>query len=280
MLIVAQTGAPTIMTSRSYRSQPPFSGPSFLDSAVGRIIIATVVMFFVQNLIPAVEAWLALTPRLVLEHLYVWQLVTYMFLHGDFWHLFFNLMVLYFIGNMVEGVFGRKRFLQYYLVCGIGGGLLHMLFDYSASVVGASGAIFGLYLAAAMLFPDAYVYLYFVLPVKIKYLVIGLTVLQLANGITGKAGIAYFAHIGGMLAGLTFFRDQIARRLGAAGPRKRRGPTWQPRFGMPKKRPAGESAGNIDSILDKISAKGYENLSPTEKRILENYSRQQREPGE
>lgn len=269
------------MTSRSYRFQPPGSGPSFLDSAVGRIIIATVAMFFVQNLLPAVAAWLALTPRQVVEQLYVWQLVTYMFLHGDFWHLFFNLMVLYFIGNMVEGVFGRRRFLQYYLVCGIGGGLLHMLFDYSASVVGASGAIFGLYLAAAMLFPNAYVYLYFVLPVKIKYLVIGLTVLQLANGIAGKAGIAYFAHIGGMIAGLTFFRDEIARRFGWTGSAKRKGPTWQPRFGLPKRRPSGETtAGNIDSILDKISAKGYENLSPTEKRILENYSRQQREPGE
>lgn len=268
------------MTSRSYRSQPPFSAPSFLDSAVGRIIIATVAMFFVQNLLPAVGTWFALTPRLVVEQLHVWQLVTYMFLHGDFWHLFFNLIVLYFIGNMVEGVFGNKRFLRYYLVCGIGGGLLHMLFDYNASVVGASGAIFGLYLAAAMLFPDAYVYLYFVLPVKIKYLVIGLTVLQLANGIAGKAGIAYFAHIGGMLAGLTFFRDEIARRFGGTGTRKRRGPAWQPRFGLPKRRATGATAGNIDSILDKISAKGYENLSPTEKRILENYSRQQREPGE
>ncbi len=268
------------MTSRSYRPQPPFSGGSFLGSAVGRIVIATVAMFFVQNLLPVVNQWLALTPRLVVERLFVWQLVTYMFLHGDFWHLFFNLIVLYFVGNMVEGAWGRKRFLRYYVVCGVGGGLLQMLFDYHAQVVGASGAIFGLYLAAAMLFPDAYVYLYFLVPIKMKYLVIGLAVLQLANGIAGSSGIAYFAHLGGMVAGLMFFREDIARRLGWAGARRPRGPTWRPRFGFPKPRQGRDNAGKIDSILEKISAKGYENLTPTEKRILENYSRQQREAGE
>ena len=249
-----------------------------MDSAVGRIVIATVAMFFVQNLFPVTEVWLALTPRMVVEHLYLWQLVTYMFLHGGFWHLFFNLVVLYFLGNMVEGAWGAKRLLRYYFVCGVGGGLMHMLFNYDASVIGASGAIFGLYLAAAMLFPDAYVYLYFVVPVKIKYLVVGLTVLQLANGIAGKSGVAYFAHIGGMVAGLPFFRDEIARKFGWSA-RPKRGPTWRPRFGVPKRR-EGDAAGKIDSILDKISAKGYENLTPTEKRILENYSRQQREEPE
>jgi membrane associated rhomboid family serine protease len=89
-----------------------------------------------------------------------------------------------------------------------------MALDYNAAVVGASGAIFGLLLAAAMLFPDAYVYLYFLVPVKIKYFVIGLAALNLAWGVGGGKGIAYFAHLGGMLAGLAFFREEIARRLG------------------------------------------------------------------
>jgi membrane associated rhomboid family serine protease len=279
MLSEARTSRRAVMTPRSYRPQGPFSGPPFLGTAVGRIIIATVAMFFVQNLLPLASQLLALTPRLVIERLFVWQLATYMFLHGGFWHLFFNLVVLYFLGNMVEGAWGSRRFLRYYVVCGIGGGLLHMLFDYNASVVGASGAIFGLYLAAAMLFPDAYVYLYFLIPVRMKYLVIGLAVLQLANGIAGVSGTAYFAHLGGMVAGLWFFRGEIARRLGVARGR-RRAPSWRPRFGLPKRHGGGDAVGNIDSILDKISAKGYDNLTPTEKRILENYSRQQRESGE
>jgi hypothetical protein len=190
------------------------------------------------------------------------------------------MLVLYFLGNMVEGVWGSKRFLRYYLVCGVGGGLMHMLFDYQSAVVGASGAIFGLYLAAAMMFPDAYVYLYFVIPVKIKYLVIGLTVLQLAHGIAGPTGVAYFAHLGGMAAGLWFFRGEIARRLGRSVGKPRLGPTWRPRASVRKGRDSDVGSGKIDSILDKISAKGYENLTPTEKKILENYSRAKRESGE
>ena len=264
--------------SRTFRVQPPSSGPSFFESAVGRIVIVTLAMFFLQNLFPPVERYLALVPRDVVERLFVWQLVTYMFLHGGFWHLFFNLIVLYFVGNMVEGVWGRKRFMRYYLACGVGGALLSMLINYPSSVVGASGAIFGLFLAAAMMFPDAYVYLYFVVPVKIKYLVIGMAVLNLAWGIAGPSGVAYFAHLGGMITGLFFFRYEIASRLGWAVPR-RRGPMWRPRVGIPKPRRPHDPA-KIDSILDKISAKGYQNLTPTEKRILENYSRQQREPGE
>jgi len=253
-----------------------FSGPSFLGSAVGRIIAVTVGVFFLQNLVPAINVYLALTPRLAIEHLFVWQFVTYIFLHGGFWHLFFNLIVLYFFGNMVESVWGPRRFLRYYLVCGIGGGLLQTVFQYNASVVGASGAIFGVYLATAMLFPDAYVYLYFVIPVKVKYFVIGLAVLQLANGIAGPSHIAYFAHMGGMIAGLFFFRGDLMRRMKVT--RRPPQPKWPSYVTEHRRRPEEpRPENNIDSILDKISAKGYENLTPTEKRILENYSRKRNE---
>ena len=152
------------------------------------------------------------------------------------------------------------------------------MIDHSRAPAATPSTPLPLFLAAAMLFPDAYVYLYFVVPVKIKYFVIGLAVLNLAWGIAGPSGVAYFAHLGGMITGLFFFRYEIASRLGWVVPR-RRGPTWRPRVGIPKPRRSHDPA-KIDSILDKISAKGYENLTPTEKRILENYSRQQREPGE
>jgi membrane associated rhomboid family serine protease len=261
---------PSDMSPYSYRTSQSF-GPGFLGTAVGRIIVANVAMFFLQNLIPQLTAYLALTPKLVIERGFVWQIVTYMFLHGGFWHLFFNMLVLWFFGNMVESVWGARRFLRYYIACGIGGALLHMALQYNASVVGASGAIFGVYLATAMLFPDAQVYLYFLIPVKVKYFVIGLAVLQLAQGISGPSGIAYFAHIGGMLAGLFFFRHDIARRLKFAhGPQRQ----WKAYVKEERRRDEEKKEDNIDSILDKISAKGYDNLTPTEKRILENYSRQ------
>jgi membrane associated rhomboid family serine protease len=260
------------MTPYSYRPSQPFSGPGFLGTAVGRIIVANVVVFFLQNLIPPINAYLALTPRLAVERGFVWQIVTYMFLHGSFWHLFFNMLVLWFFGNMVESVWGARRFMRYYIVCGIGGALLHMAFQYNASVIGASGAVFGVYLATAMLFPDAQVMLYFLIPVKVKYFVMGLAILQLAQGISGPSGVAYFAHMGGMLTGVFFFRAEIMRRWNhARGPRRQ----WKGYVAEERKKEEAPREDNIDSILDKISAKGYDNLSATEKRILENYSRQE-----
>jgi membrane associated rhomboid family serine protease len=257
--------------TRFLRQTPSYGGPSFLNTAVGRIIVITVGAFFLQNLVPAVNQYLALTPRLAVQHFQVWQFATYMFMHANFWHLFFNLLMLYFLGTMIEGVWGPTRFMRYYLVCGIGGGVLHALLQYNASVVGASGAVFGLYFAAAMLFPDEYLYIYFLIPVKVKYFVIGLTVLQLANGLAGPSGVAYFAHLGGMLAGAFMFRGEIARRMRFhAGPRRR----WQAYTRERRRQDEEDHRDNIDSILDKISAKGYDTLSPTEKRILENYSRQ------
>jgi len=259
------------MQTRSYR--PGFMDAPFLGTAVGRLIIANVAVFGLQQALPAFSRWFALTPRLAVEHFQVWQIVTYMFLHGDFWHLFFNMVVLFFMGNMVESAWGPRRFLRYYLACGIGGALLHMALQYNASVLGASGAIFGLYLAAAMLFPDATVYLYFVLPIKIKYFAMGLAAMQLFFGLGGPSGVAYFAHLGGMLAGLFFFRTEIARRLRfATGPRRR----WNGYVEEKKRTEEKASSDNIDSILDRISEKGYENLSSTEKRILEKYSRDNR----
>jgi hypothetical protein len=143
-------------------------------------------------------------------------------------------------------------------------------------VIGASAAVFGLYLAYAMMFPDNYVYIWFLFPVKAKHLVTFLAVFQLIYGIAGASGIAYFAHLGGMAAGLLFFKDRLKNtRLWI--PFKRRVSTFS---GGKKKTWEAQESAKIDSILDKIAAKGYENLSATEKRILENYSRKQKEDTE
>src|SRR6187200_1050722 len=240
------------------RQMSPFSGPPFLNTAVGRIITVTIGVFFLQQIFPAVNQYLTLTPRLAIQQFQVWQFVTYMFLHGGFGHLFFNLLVLWFIGTMVETAWGPRKFMRYYTIC-------------------ASGAIFGVYFAAAMLFPDQYLYIYFLIPVKVKHFVIGLTILQLASGIAGPSGVAYFAHLGGMLAGAIMFSGEIKRRIQFnAGPRRK----WQAYTRERRRQDEEASRNNIDSILDKISAKGYETLSPTEKRILENYSKQRNDSSE
>jgi len=132
-----------------------------------------------------------------------------MFNHGNLTHLFFNMMALYFFGPNVERVWGPKKFLFFYLLCGLGSILLHVVLGGGGRVVGASGAISGVLLAFAYLYPNAKVMLLIPpIPMKAKFLVVGLLVIDLYLGITGaRTGIAHFAHIGGALmgAGLIFF---------------------------------------------------------------------------
>jgi len=175
------------------------------------------------------------------------QLVTYMFMHGGFGHILFNMFALWMFGNALENVWGPKRFLIFYMVTGIGAGLLQLLvmyiqissveakldFEtiamvreqgfqilqegknyadpilgklnglYNSTTVGASGAVFGLLLGFGMLFPNSIIYLYFAIPIKAKYFVIGYGALELIMGFRNSASdnVAHFAPLGGMLFG-------------------------------------------------------------------------------
>ena len=102
----------------------------------------------------------------------IWQLVTYMFMHASFGHLFFNMFALYMFGIVLEKFWGWRRFLFYYMVCGVGAGLCNILVPGWGLTVGASGAVYGLLLAFGMLFPNDHIYLYFVMPIKAKWFVI------------------------------------------------------------------------------------------------------------
>lgn len=144
------------------------------------------------------------------------QLVTYMFLHGGFSHMFFNMFAVFMFGRTLETVWGAKRFLIYYMVTGIGAGLVQELvwsLEFAsnpaalsfATTVGASGAVFGILLAFGMLFPNAELIMIPIpIPIKAKYFVIGYGVLELFLGIANFSGdnIAHFAHLGGLLFGV------------------------------------------------------------------------------
>ena len=173
-----------------------------------------------------------------------YQIVTYMFMHANFEHLFFNMFALWMFGNTIENIWGTKRFLLFYFVCGIGAGLCQELAQYlqlraisyteemwnvvcvegpelvregknwvgilgdinaivNFPTVGASGAVYGLLLAFGMLFPNAMIYLYFLIPIKAKWFVIAYAVIELLSGLaTSGSNVAHFAHLGGMLFGL------------------------------------------------------------------------------
>lgn len=132
----------------------------------------------------------------------IWQPITYMFMHGSFDHLFFNMFSLWMFGATLENIWGPKRFLFFYLICGIGAGLLNMLVPGVHLSVGASGAVYALLLAFGIMFPNEYIYLYFLVPIKTKWFIIAMVALELFEGIFRSSdGIAHFAHLGGMLIG-------------------------------------------------------------------------------
>jgi membrane associated rhomboid family serine protease len=259
-----------------FRRRPAW-GSFFANSIVNKIIVANVIVYLLQVIFrPQFTNFLALTPRDVVHDFYFWQLLTYMFLHGGFFHLFFNMLITWFFGSTLESVWGSQKFLKYYLTCGLGGGIFFMIFNFNGMVVGASAAVFGLYLAYAMLFPNNRVYIYFLFPVKAKYFVAFIALFQLAYGISGPSGVAYFAHLGGMVAGLFFFRRELESAKFWRGASILSGSYKRPR----REGSEEQDIAKIDSILDKIASKGYENLSSTEKRILENYSRKHKEDSE
>ena len=158
------------------------------------------------------------------------QLITYMLMHANGQHIFFNMFAVWMFGRTLEMVWGPKRFLFYYILCGIGAGLIQegvQWVDYVVNLsqyervntgisiismdeylnllttVGASGAVYAILLAFGMLFPNSEMFIFpLPMPIKAKYFVIGYAVLELVLGITGGDGIAHFAHLGGMLFGL------------------------------------------------------------------------------
>lgn len=186
-----------------YRPQ----GFSLLPTAVKHLLIINVICYaayyvlYSQHIVD-LNALLGIY-SLGTGHFRIWQPLTYMFMHGSFDHLFFNMFSLWMFGSTLENYWGTKRFIFYYLVCGIGAGLLNMLIPGFHVSVGASGAIYALLLAFGMMFPNEYIYLYFLVPIKTKWFIIGMVAIELFEGIfRSYDGIAHFAHLGGMLIGL------------------------------------------------------------------------------
>ena len=290
-------------------------------------------------------------------HFHVWQFVTYMFMHANFSHIFFNMFALWMFGAAVENHWGTKRFLIYYFITGLGAALVHYLVTFlqihpmlallnqfldspsletyrylaenakdirfhdmlsnnlmvlqqnpgsldeivnitanakaqyldSFNIIGASGAVYGVLLAFGMLFPNDYIYLYFMLPIKAKWFVVIYGAIELVTGLSTSDGIAHFAHLGGMIFGLIvilLWRRNERNHDGWIMPerektfrlRRRKDKYYvSPESGRPlndeeyNARRAEEKQ-KTDRILEKISQGGYESLSQEEKDFLFNQS--------
>jgi membrane associated rhomboid family serine protease len=205
-----------------YRSSASLYLPSF-PPGVKWLIAANVVVYIIQVLFVDARVmgrtlldFFNLMPYAVL-HGAIWQLVTYMFLHGGIGHILFNMLALWMFGAAVEQTWGTRRFLQYYFICGVGAGVCvvvaNLLFgNVHQPTIGASGAIYGVLLAFAMLFPEAEILIMFLFPVKAKYAVMIFGAIALMLSLQGGGTVSNFAHLGGLLVGYIYFRTEFSNR--------------------------------------------------------------------
>ncbi len=228
-------------------------------SAVVGIIAVTIGVFLMQMFVPRFTSAFALDPVEVRTELKLYQLVTYIFLHGGFFHIFFNLFVLYLFGRELEEMWGSAKFLFYYFFSGIGAGAITALLS-NYPVVGASGAIYGLLLAYGLTFPNRTLLLWFVIPLKAKYAVILFGLIEFfASMSTGGDGIAHLTHLGGMIFGGLLMAIWGLNRTQY----KKRQSSILDELGGGAISPA-----NIDRILDKVLREGPESLTDDERAIL------------
>lgn len=244
---------------------------------VQRLIIANVAVFGLQVLVPGIAGLLVFYPGEVLAR--PWTIGTYMFLHGGFSHLFFNMLGLFFFGGRVEHRIGGRDFARLYFASGIAGALLSMVLAPGAAIIGASGGVFGVSLAFAMFWPRERIYIWGVVPVEAWLLVAINTGLSIFSGFGGMgSGVAHFAHLGGYLGAWAFLtlrsRFSAARRF----QRQVRGvPAAADRAvrqSFDRLQLDGVHAltrEEVNRILDKISAQGIGSLTEQERLFLSNF---------
>lgn len=236
-----------------------------------RLLIANVVIFFLQQTMTGLTGQLAFVPALALSR--PWTMVTYMFVHGGLMHILFNMLGLYFFGPRVEERLGAQRFVTLYFVSGIAGALLSFLFAPLSPIIGASGAVFGVMLAYARFWPRDQVMIWGIIPVEIRFLVIFYTALSLL-GIGG--GVAHMAHLGGFVGAFVYL--QIIARNPAQRRFKRQlhaSPEAETLLGnwrrVDPRRVHEVNRDEVNRILDKISAQGLASLTPQERQFLVNF---------
>lgn len=259
---------------------------------VTRLLVANFAVYLVMALglvdTGTAQATLGFSAATVLTH--PWSPLTYMFVHGGFMHVLFNMIGVFFFGPPLERDMGGTAFIRYYLICGVGAALFSVLLIQligTPLVVGASGAVFGVMLAFAWKWPDAPIYVWAILPVKAKYLVgiFGLGALWATMQASRTGGVAHWAHLGGLLTGLIYLKyGHVSaswwRGLRSGKEKSAGGVTSATRdIGVSRagrRRPQGDDLDEVDRILDKIREEGIDALGDEEKRFLDDVSRKYR----
>ena len=247
-----------------------------------RLLIANLGVYFLERAVPGIIELFEFVPALALSR--PWTLVTYTFLHdpGGLSHILFNMLALYFFGPRLEDRLGGRHFLALYFVSGIAGGLLSLAFSPYNAIIGASGAIFGVMLGYATFWPRDQVWIWGILPLEARWLIVIMTAMSLFGATRmGNTGVAEFAHLGGFVGGFVYLR-LLNRRAGAQRFRRKTQPLaprietttgamerWKK---IPRDTLHEVNRDELDRILDKISASGIGSLTPSEREFLDRFS--------
>lgn len=192
-------------------------GPGPVTPAVKALLLANILMFVLQLAAPALTLLLGLRPQSVVEHGWVWQPLTYMFLHGNFTHILFNMLGLWMFGVELERLWGTTFFVRYFFVTGVGAAATSIIVSllplpfanevYAATTVGASGALYGLLLAYGYYYPDRPILMFLLFPVPAKYFVMIIGAISFLSAIGGGSTTAHSTHLGGLLVGYLYLRS-------------------------------------------------------------------------
>ena len=241
---------------------------------VRRLIVANIIVFFLQQTVGGVTNALAFVPAYTFVR--PWTLVTYMFVHANLTHILFNMLALYFFGPRVEERLGERRFVTLYAISGISGAILSLIFAPFSPIVGASGAIFGVMLAFARFWPTAQIYIMGILPIEARAAVLLMAAISLWSGFRGsRTGVADFAHLGGFVGGFLYLKwldmrqgaKRFRSKVTASVPRDTLS-NWKR---VDPKSVHEVNRDEVNRILDKISAKGLGSLTPEERLFLSNF---------
>jgi membrane associated rhomboid family serine protease len=193
----------------------------YFPTGIKWLLISNTAVFLVWYLGGAgvresMRVWLALTVTMAVRGLYVWELFTYMFVHGGIWHLLFNMFALWMFGTQLERDWGTRRFLKYYFYCGIAAGVCVLivnllLHDEGTATLGASGAILGVLVAYGVCYPNQTVLMNFLFPIKAKYMVMIYAAIELLSTFGPNTGVSTVAHLGGMAFGYLYLKGRLPR---------------------------------------------------------------------
>lgn len=274
-----------------------------LTPGVKLLIIINAAVYVLQTLlgggltgrIGPLTSWLGFIPQHAIFGLEIWRFFTYMFLHGDMFHIGFNMFALWMFGGQIEARWGKRTFITYYVICGLGGAVTYGIFNLMGMssfmpMIGASGAIYGILLAYGLTFPNSIMLMMMIFPMKAKYVVLGYGLIALMSSASGGDGsVAHLAHLGGMVTGFIFLKVTIPSLSagigsGIGGDISGAWRRWQTKRRMKVVRPQskpGSKPGNgstpppgngkkseIDTILDKISREGLQSLTDDEQEVL------------